>query len=731
MPSPASLSSRRLFTAVLMLSLALGLLAVRWSLQSLGTNPSEAPPLLLSLAPDPSGTFRAAGFPPELPGRDDLPALGSWNSRDGAVSGIWTSAPLTASTAFLQIRVNGTLHPPGTSLVLLTPDGKEIAPLESDFSATDRWKRVNFPTPAGSFQVVARDASDATWLAFTAPVEFSRWSWLTGKLARSWFTNTLMAISGALAAIGLFQLRGPLANILAASTASPAWRYIPWVALLAYAVFFSRHIDPVAGPNDSGGYLNSAKALASGHLGPLPRPVWGTAAGETDLTPYLATTFPSYYAAGRMAPEYAVGLPLVFAAMGSLIGMEHAVPVVILLQLVLGVVFTLLLARAAGLRGGWDWLAAGIIGLSPVYLFQGLQPQSDGPALVWCTAAVYWAWTSREHPWRALLAGLATGLAVFIRPSNALLAFPLVVALAGSWRQFGLWIAAGLPCAAWLLWYNHTLYGSAFATGYGNQTDHFFGPEFATLTLRAYARWVPLLFTPLIVLGLAGPFLHGIALRLRLMLSAWAGVFLVFYTFYWCTYDNWYAMRFLLPAAPAMVVLALFVTRALAERAGLTLFQAGSFGRSFVPSCLLVVLLAGLLIHDARERRVLYWMNYNARNADGPRWLAGHVPSNAVVFARHATNSLLYYTDLTFVRSDHARAQSPGFFSDLARTGRPIYALTYWWEDHGVVDPRAGDTPGPDRGRPLLPGSWKQIAVLYDNEIHVWQWSPGTASDKK
>src|SRR5262249_45763201 len=103
------------------------------------------------------------------------------------------------------------------------------------------------------------------------------------------------------------------------------------------------------------------------------------------------------------------------------------------------------------------------------------------------------------------------------------------------------------------------------------------------------------------------------------------------------------------------------------------------------------------------------------------RWLNEHVPANAVIFARHATNSLLYYTDLTFVRSDHAVAQSPGFFADIAREGRPIYALNYWWEGHGKED------AGPNsRGqeRPNLPGSGKQVTVLWDDEIHIWQWSP-------
>ena len=259
--------------------------------------------------------------------------------------------------------------------------------------------------------------------------------------------------------------------------------------------------------------------------------------------------------------------------------------------------------------------------------------------------------------------------------------------------------------------------------GYGDQTDHFFGLDFVLPTLRSYALLLPLLFTPLIVLGLAGPFFLGIAPRLRLMLSVWAGVFLIFYACYWCTADPWFGLRFLLPAAPAMVVLALWVTRALAERAGLALFRAGSFGRSFAPTCLLVALLAGQLIHEARERRVLFWMHHNAVNAAGPQWLAQHVRPDAVIFAREANNSLFYYTDLTFVRSDHPKAQSPEFLADVARTGRPIYALNYWWEGHG----HEGE-PGRGEGRPTLPGKWTQIATLEGDELHIWQWTAPAAT---
>ena len=83
---------------------------------------------------------------------------------------------------------------------------------------------------------------------------------------------------------------------------------------------------------------------------------------------------------------------------------------------------------------------------------------------------------------------------------------------------------------------------------------------------------------------------------------------------------------------------------------------------------------------------------------------------------------------VTFVRSDHAQAQSPEFLAALARAGRPVYALNYWWEGHGAED----GGPGRGQGRPMLPGNWKQIAVLWDDEMHVWQWSPAAGTtDRK
>ena len=63
---------------------------------------------------------------------------------------------------------------------------------------------------------------------------------------------------------------------------------------------------------------------------------------------------------------------------------------------------------------------------------------------------------------------IATALAVMIRPSNCLSLLPLGICFAGKWRQLAWWLLGGLPGGALQLWYNHTLYGNAFTTGYGD-----------------------------------------------------------------------------------------------------------------------------------------------------------------------------------------------------------------------------------------------------------------------
>jgi hypothetical protein len=678
---------------------------------------SIRPPLAFAAEAGPTPPAFHLGAAPELEGRGGLPAYGTWTPSGVAATGEFVSAPLESESPFLQIRVCGTLHPPSTSLVLRTASGSEIAPFDDAFVADKRWKQVHFAAPRGRFQIVARSTNPTEWFAFTAPVEVGRLSRLARKLPSlwPWVLATGLLLGGGGAVVGAVRAH-PVTGARLETAIN--WRVVPWLGLLAYAVFFSQHIDQTAGPNDSGGYLNSAKLLLEGRLTVMPRTLFGPGGGATDPALYRPGAF-VVNRAGQIAPEYPVGFPLEIWAVAKLTSLEFAVPAVILLQLVLGVVFTRQLARAFGLPDGWAWLAAALVGLSPVYLFQALQPLSDGPALVWVTAAVLWAWTSREQPWHALLAGLATALAVLIRPANILCLAPVLVCLAGSWRRIALWVVAGLPGAVFLAWYNATLYGSWYATGYGNMSS-VFGAGFILPTLRSYAVWLPELFTPLVIVAIAAPFVRSVPGRVRLVLTTWVAVYVAFYACYWCTWDQWFNMRFVMPAAPAMLVLALLVLRQWVERGRDARWAGGPAVRTIAPAVILVAALFSWLCMRSAARRVLYWPHMNRENAVAPLWARDHLPANAVVFARHATGSLMYYTNLTFVRIDRPEVKdSPVLFERIARAGRPVYAITYHWETRGFLWENA-----PGSGYPDLPGTWDRVAALWDGDVFVWKQRP-------
>ena len=709
-------------------------------------NPDITPLLPLSIrAPLPLivSSAGSAGFQPDavppLPERDSLPVFGTWDSAGAFRTGELVSEPRQTNASFVQLRIAGTLREPATAVRLRLQSGAELAPLTTTVSATDRWRRVNFTAPHEPFCVIARVTTPAQWLAIAAPLEMGALSRATAKLPRYWpwvlgagmFVSAaaLGALGGLLAGrLKTEQRRLPLSERrpfadtredvgpARKSRATIPWRAVPWLALFAYFVFFADHIDGTAGPNDSGGYLNSAKLMVNGALTAAPRAIFP---GDHDLeiTAYLPMTF---HANGdRMVPEYPVGFPLEVAFFGKLLGLARGVPTLIMLQLVLGVIVTQRCARALGLPEGWAWLAAGVVGLSPVYLFEGLQPVSDVPALVWVTTAVYFAWQSRARPWLAVLAGLALALAVMIRPSNLLGAVPVFLCLIGCWRQTTYCALAGIPGAAWLAWYQHALYGSWRTTGYGDIHTSF-AFEFIRPTLQSYAMWLPELLTPLVVLGFAGPFVRTIPGRVRLVLTAWAAVFLAFYATYWCTWDNWYNMRFVLPAFPAMIILALFVVKNLAERFGLALFASGRALRTVIPTAALVIASLGFAGLRTSAREIVYWMHANHKPREVSVWLRDHIPANAVVFAKHITGSLFYYTDLTFVRLDYEPAlNSTAIYERIEAAGRPIYAMTCHWETPGYTWGHGRGT-----GYPGLPGNWERIAALGEGDFLVWRWHP-------
>jgi hypothetical protein len=480
-------------------------------------------------------------------------------------------------------------------------------------------------------------------------------------------------------------------------------RLLPALGFLLYALFLAHYMGVYAGGADSSGYLNNARLLAQGrvtvpmHRVPDPRPE--TLPSYTDVP---LGFFPNQDHV-TLNPIYPTGLPLLIAGMAQVAGWAHGPRLAMGLQALLGLWLVYRLARIMGLGAGLAWLGTLLLAVSPVYILMSLQAMSDMPALVWVTAAVYYAWISRDRTWLALPAGMALAMAVLVRPSDLLAAVPVALALGFSLRRWLLLIVGGLPGAIFLSVFNLAAYGSIFTTGYGSVASEF-SRQVVPSTLVHYATWLPVLLTPLIVLALGLPALRRRRPLPTVLLAVWALIFPAFYVFNIHLHEFWWYLRFLLPSFPPLIVSALLVTDTLIARWRLPLrpwwlAMAGA-----------LTALNGMAWtchfgahHVAYDEKV-----YSEASA----WMREHLPANAVVATMQTSGALFYYTDYPLVRWDMI---SPADFQRIAAActaaGRPIYAALFPFEIEDADQ---------SAFQKHLNGHWTQIgAVRY---VSIWRY---------
>lgn len=482
----------------------------------------------------------------------------------------------------------------------------------------------------------------------------------------------------------------------------PRWlRWVFLAALAGWVAFQSSHLTVVAGGADSSGYLNSARLLADGRM-TMPQRLPPELHG--DISPYHFMPLGFWMApeAGHIAPTYPPGLPLHFAAGGRLLGWEHGPRIVMLL----GTVACFLLLHAIGRELGLSpWLAAagpGMLAFCPVLVFSALQPLSDLLATTWCCAAVYTALRARRggNLWAAG-AGTCVALAVLVRPSNVLL-LPALVILLGDWRRLIAAGAAGLPWAVGLGYVNHTLYGSAFQSGYGDISTAF-GTRWILPSLGLYARWLPVLI-PAVVLVLPVAAFLGWRQRkaVLLALAAWLLAFLAFYACYAVTHEVWWCLRFVLPAIPALLLLALLGLEAV-------LVRAAARARWWQPGLAVgLVAWAAMLFAYWNPRFALLQLGrYENAYREAAHWAQTRLPANAIVATLPASGSLYHYTDFPVLRWDTMPAEVyQGYASRLRQGGRPIYAMLFPGEEQPALHDH-------------MPGRWEKIGEV--SGITFWQ----------
>lgn len=201
-------------------------------------------------------------------------------------------------------------------------------------------------------------------------------------------------------------------------------------------------------------------------------------------------------------------------------------------------------------------LAAG----TTVWSVAGQALWSHGPALMWVSLGqflqfVVWPRARAGSGGRgaahvAVGAGLAYGLAIFTRPTTAVLALAAVLAPAvirglGGWRESG-WTALGVAVPlAGLLAYDWIQFGAPFSGGYGAEATRFDTPVWTGLAglMVAPSRGL-LVYSPALALAPAGflavqrrtPASPDAARRRALLLGWWAAALAT-----WLLYAKWHA----------------------------------------------------------------------------------------------------------------------------------------------------------------------------------------------
>ena len=357
------------------------------------------------------------------------------------------------------------------------------------------------------------------------------------------------------------------------------------------------------------------------------------------------------------------------------------------------------LARQLGLSPLWSATGVLWLWLCPVFIFSALQPMSDLLALAWSLAVLSSALRVRDD-WRwGLACGVALSLAVLVRPTSALLVFPVLIALGLQWRAYLAVGAGGLLGAALFAFYNWKAYGSPLITGYGEVWSAFsrdyFGPN-----LLQFAHWIPVLFSPLIIVALAAPFLPTARLRGYKMLAVWFVTLVSFYGFYYCASETWWYLRFILPAFPALILAALSALAATKQTLRLTPKTTA------MAAAALLAISAAWQISAIQRLDVMTLEQRERTYPDSARWAQTHLPANAAIFCMQVSGAFFHYTDFLLIRWDQDRSSL--LLATLAAQKRPIYAALFPFESAEALR--------------KIGGHWTKLSTV--GQVTFWERQP-------
>jgi len=413
---------------------------------------------------------------------------------------------------------------------------------------------------------------------------------------------------------------------------------------------------------------------------------------DAPLTFAPAGHIPSPTVRGANAPICPAGLslamvPFVWA------GWERAVFVVVPLLGVLLVWSTYSLGARFSRRVGLA--SALLLACSPAFLFQLMQPMSDVPAAaLWILAAAIATSGTRRS---ALMAGLAVSAAIAVRPNllpmGVVVGLFLIVRPDRLWRErardAAIFAAASLPGCLLVAVVQQMFYGSPLRSGYGALPALFAVDHIVPNAIR-YASWMWQSHGFVWLFALATPFvLPGWLTTLLLSLVV---VNIACYLPY-AVFNDWWYLRFLLPAIAILLVMAMAAVDALIQlwrkplwlAHGLTREDPGTRHKGFSHRCgviVLAIVVCVFFIREARARSVFDLQRFEARYERAGLYVDSHLPPRALVVTSWESGSIRYYGHRTTLVWD---ALDPAWLdraiSFIRARGYEPYLLFERWEE--------------------------------------------------
>ena len=439
----------------------------------------------------------------------------------------------------------------------------------------------------------------------------------------------LLVAAGLLA--GGVETRRALARIAGVDGGTTSAR-MACVAALAVLVFSIAWNTRASGGSDSSCYLLQAEAFAHGHV---------TLDASLDALPDALPGMlsPTGFVPSPRAPHAPV--PICGPGLGLMIALPFLIDRAAAFLIVpacaaLLVWLTFVFGRQLDdeVTGA---CAAILVACSPIVLYQGVQPMSDVPA-----AALWLAALTATMPRRVVVAGVCASLAVLTRANLALVVVPLVCLLP-DWKTRLRFCAAALPALAIAAALNAARYGSPLASGYGG-ADALFSPAHVLPNLARYPRWLIATGTPFVLLCLLTPWwLVRHPDRRRSAGVAMLCVVLLFGTYLaYSVFDDWWYIRFLLPALPVAIVLSVAVALEAAAPWSARSAIAGRRRRAVV-AAVLAASLGTWYLHVARNRRVLDLQSLESRFVLAGRYAGRALPADAIVLAVQQSGSIRFH----------------------------------------------------------------------------------------